>query len=507
MLLAHPGIREAAVVVWEDGQSGEGRLTGYIVPDDDHVNRVFVELEDERNRLQKWRKALDLALFGKAAKSAQPRFDTAGWNSIYARKPIPAEEMQEWVDNTVSEIESLHPKQILEIGCGTGLLLLRIAPRSERYVAMDFSAAVLKKLKQHMEALGGAWDAVTLLERSAENFDGFVENSFDTVIINSVVQYFPNFTYLTRVLEEAVRVVRPGGKIFVGDVRNFTLLEAYAVSIELYHAPPLMRLGELRERVRHRIRFEEQLLVAPAFFRALRQRFPKISGVEIHPKRGRFDNEMTHFRYNAILNLGTQPEKVLEPAWQDWADQKLTLESIAGRLKEHRPEILAIKRIPNGRVERDLDALEILASSEASGMVGTFKESLEKLEHRGINPQEFWALGEELGYHVDLSWAASRPDGSYDVVFRRDTDGKLAQLAIEWPQAPARFENLAQYASSPGRAVLHEKLIEQLLDYSKEHLPEGMVPSAFIALDSLPLTADGAVNLDALPPPQVLLES
>ena len=129
-LRALPGVREVAVVVWEDEKPGKERLTGYVVLDDDHVDQISRGAENERRRLQKWRKTYDLTQFGKEAKSSQPGFDIAGWNSSYTRNPIPAEEMREWVDITVSEITSFHPAQILELGCGTGLLLLRIAPRS-----------------------------------------------------------------------------------------------------------------------------------------------------------------------------------------------------------------------------------------------------------------------------------------------------------------------------------------------------------------------------------------
>ncbi len=502
-LRALPGVREVAVVVWEDEKPGKERLTGYVVLDDDHVDHISRGAENERRRLQKWRKTYDLTQFGKEAKSSQPGFDIAGWNSSYTRNPIPAEEMREWVDITVSEITSFHPAQILELGCGTGLLLLRIAPRCERYVAIDFAPAVLQKLKKQMEALGGVWNAVTVLERPADNFDGLAENSFDTVIINSTAQYFPNITYLTRILENAVRVAKPGGRIFVGDLRNLALLEPYALSIELYQSPPSMSLGELRERVRHRIRFEEQLVISPAFFLALRQRLLKISSVEIRPKRGHFDNEMTRFRYDAILHLGAGPDKCFEPSWQDWAEQRLTFELMAGLLEKQRSDILALARIPNGRIERDVEAVARLSDSETSGTVGDFKV-LEELEHRGVDPQKMWTLGEELDYHLDISWAASRPDGSYDVVFRRGADSELVRPAMAWPQAPAVCENLAQYANSPGRAVLREKLIEQLLDYSRRNFPENMAPAAFIALDTLPLTSDGSLNVDALPPPHAL---
>ena len=43
------------------------------------------------------------------------------------------------------------------------------------------------------------------------------DKSFDTVIINSVVQYFPSLEYLTKVLDGAIKATKPGGAIFVGD--------------------------------------------------------------------------------------------------------------------------------------------------------------------------------------------------------------------------------------------------------------------------------------------------
>ena len=57
-----------------------------------------------------------------------PTFDTSGWNDSYTGEPIPPTQMREWVDGTVARIRGLAPRRVLEIGCGTGLLLFRVAP-------------------------------------------------------------------------------------------------------------------------------------------------------------------------------------------------------------------------------------------------------------------------------------------------------------------------------------------------------------------------------------------
>jgi SAM-dependent methyltransferase len=76
-----------------------------------------------------------------------PTFNTIGWNSSYTGRPIPEAEMQEWMESTVERILSLHPRRVLEIGCGTGLLLFRFAPRCTQYYGTDFSQAALRSLR------------------------------------------------------------------------------------------------------------------------------------------------------------------------------------------------------------------------------------------------------------------------------------------------------------------------------------------------------------------------
>src|SRR6516225_3027496 len=127
ILSTHPGVRNAAVVLMEDYGARDARLIAYAVPDDDYLGRVLAGGEAERKRVQTWRKTFDLSQFGKQASLSSPGFNTAGWNSSYTRRPIPAEHMREWVELTVQELRAFHPQEILEVGCGTGLLLLRLA--------------------------------------------------------------------------------------------------------------------------------------------------------------------------------------------------------------------------------------------------------------------------------------------------------------------------------------------------------------------------------------------
>src|SRR5262249_54824580 len=149
------------------------------------------------------------------------------------------------------------------------------------------STIALKEARQLADSRGLA--QVELFERTADDFSDLAAGGFDLVILNSEVQYFPDVVYLRRVLDGAIRVGGEGGHIFVGDVRSLTLLEAFAASIELERAEDQLARAEMRERVRRRVRQEQELLISPDFFAALGG---SIRAAEVEPKRGWAQNEL-----------------------------------------------------------------------------------------------------------------------------------------------------------------------------------------------------------------------
>jgi hypothetical protein len=280
---------------------------------------------------------------------------------------------------------------LLEIGCGTGLLLHRLAPATERYVGTDISPAAIALLTD--QAPGAE-----LLHREATDFGGFDTGAFDTVVINSVVQYFPSAAYLLDVVAGAVDVTADGGSVFVGDVRSLALLEAFHASVELFQTNDDAGREELLERVRRRVDLEEQLVLDPRFFLALRDRFDRVSRVEIVPHRGRTENELTKYRYDAILRVGGETAGA-EPAWTDWAAERPALDAIRARL-QGRPDGLALAGVPNGRVARDVEIVEQLGRADGPERAGVLREVSGA---GGLHVDDLCALGAELGYRVELS--------------------------------------------------------------------------------------------------------
>jgi len=115
---------------------------------------------------------------------------------------------------------------VLEIGCGSGLLLPRIAPDRRSYLGLDFSSAALERLRATVAAHPDLAGKVTLRQGEADNLSAVADHSVDLVILNSVVQYFPDLDYLLAVIREALRVCQPGDHLFLSDLRSLVLLPA-----------------------------------------------------------------------------------------------------------------------------------------------------------------------------------------------------------------------------------------------------------------------------------------
>jgi hypothetical protein len=337
-----------------------------------------------------------------------------------------------------------------------------------------------------MQQMNGSWGAVELLERPADNFDGLPEASFDTVVINSVTHYFPNILYLAKVMDGAARVLKPGGHIFVGDVRSLPLLEAYATSVELFQAANEMELAELRERVARRINQEEQLVISPAFFRELAQRNPKLSGAEIRLKRGRSDNELTRFRYDVVLHASSKEDRNTKLEWSDWRAAEEGIEEIQRRLKDEKPASVAIAGIRNARIEKDIAALARLSSADVKGTVGQMKGELDKAAPSGLRPEDICSAGEAAGYGVQLSWTSCQPDGRYDAFLWRSDGSAEKPKPLIWPQPSSTGAEFTKYTNVPGQSVFRERLVQNLLSYCKENLPEDLVPGTLIVVEALP---------------------
>lgn len=481
-LARDPAVREAVVIA--HGPTLESRrLVAFVSPDPDAG--APSDAAAETDWVSRWRTLYE-DTYGRAERPADPSFDLAGWNSSYTGEPIEAEAMREWLDATVDRIRALRPNRALEIGCGTGLILARVAPDCDFYQGVDLSEQVVERLRRDIG--GAAAPARIGLRAGPAHLAIRPGETYDTVILNSVIQYFPSVDYLLAVLERAIDALPAGGHVFLGDVRNLALLEAFHASVAAHRAKPGTPDAVLCAETAWRVETENELCLDPRFFGALAARWPRVGSARVLPKRGTADNELTRYRYDVVLTVtgertaddGPGTGAGGAPPERDWQAEGLDSDALDELLGAQRPDRLVLRGIPDARLAGDLRLLARLSGAAPDAV------------RPGVAPDELCRLAGRHGYEAEPSWAEGRPDGSYDLLLhRRGTPPAVLPPVVTATEphhlATAPLWRPAALAALPG--------IESRL---AERLPGPLLPARYVVLRRIPLNANGKVDRAAL---------
>jgi amino acid adenylation domain-containing protein len=492
-LCEHQRVAEAVASAVQKGE--DKKLLAYVVPAPDQDQDLRADPEQELT--SRWRTVWDETYVNTVGSPGS--FNIVGWNSSYSDEPIPASEMRQWVDQTVERALSFKPRRVLEIGCGTGLILLRVAPFCRHYVGTDFSKVALDQLSRELRTAPDKYGHVRLYERMALELAD-LEGPFDLVILNSIVQYFPSLEYLTQVVRNAVHLTDPTGALLIGDVRSLPLLRAFHTSVELNQAPGTLPIDMLDARIEKRVSEENELVIDPIVFHEFA---PEITQVTVDLKRGPEINELTQFRYDVTLRR-QRADKIATPEqWLDWSSSDLSLFGLEKILVAEAPPVVGITGIPNARTSASLKAAELIGTQSCKS-VAELRQVLQQAVDAAIDPETLWRLGKRLGYDVSIGLLGSGGDGFYDTIFRRVEAGSPL-LFFGFPSNAGRSSgNVNQRVTNPTSGVMAQNLVAELRGYLQRRLPQHLVPASIVLLDSLPRTPNGKIDRRSLPDPDTI---
>ncbi len=224
--------------------------------------------------------------------------ESSGWINSYTNKPFNRLEMDELVRNVVAKISTNLNKDttILEIGSGSGLIAKEIAPKVSKYICADISDIVLKKSKQIFQHEG--INNVEFLQIDNNNaFD--LKDKVDVVIINSVVQFYINYSELEKVISHCLDKVNEGGIVFIGDIRDPELRDSFYESLlqESESGIDKSRVNAIALKKS----LDKDLYVNKKFFIELSKKDTRVKSVELSNKIGKLKNELSLYRYDVVI--------------------------------------------------------------------------------------------------------------------------------------------------------------------------------------------------------------
>lgn len=183
-----------------------------------------------------------------------------GWKSAFTGKALPSDAMAAFGENARRKTAPLLASggSVLEIGCASGFTMRHVAPQAGLYIATDISRRNVERVDAWAHEHG--LKQVTTRQLAAHDIDVFPPASFDLIVLNSVIENFPGFSYLRQVLNKALAVLKPGGAIFAGSIWDLDRRDAYIDDLRAFAR------DHAGEGLKTLLDFSEDLFVPRAFF-------------------------------------------------------------------------------------------------------------------------------------------------------------------------------------------------------------------------------------------------
>jgi amino acid adenylation domain-containing protein/thioester reductase-like protein len=544
-LCAHPEVGAAAVITRPRGDLTE--LAAFVEP----ARRGAPGAET----LEQWRLVWDETFSSARERTDEPQ----SYGDSYTGEPHSEASIHQLTQNIVIKALADRPRKVLEVGCGHGPLIERLLPEVDEYWAVDFSPAAIEILetrtRTHTPALARRLHTrVCAADQIAAALDA---RDFDLVLCNSVVQYFPDPTYFFTFLADMLSLVRPGGRVLLGDLRDGALLEVS------HHSIARARLGldaavvtdDLCAALDRRLARESELL----YQKRLWPRFAEILGedaeqVVVELKDGEISDEFTRFRYDVAVRRSGGPSVAVRPelpaldsrSTPSIDDLLALLEGsggfrVLGLLDEWaHPEVLALARFaeaasddgisPPGAERARIRGRELGAALTATRHVVAvdWRARLQSLRARlGSRPLHVRRLArldvmrpdlalssesrlspaadprrptEELPHAFDFEVTLAAPHQPLIATSPRASQEDRDEAAALRQRVLSRSAALHGFLHQPDRRLTGAGggLRERLREHLTRHLPTYMVPAAIEVLELLPTSPNGKLDRHAL---------
>ncbi len=478
-LMQHKGIQTCAVIMKERSDE-HGHLTGnkYLVVF--YVKKIDLISLDTEDYVKSWEVVYQSRYSSLDINNFKKNID--GWISSYTGKMIESEQLLEWVDNTVARIKQLKPKIVLEIGSGSGLILFNLLDSCQYYYATDFSKNVIDYTNKVIQK-NGCTDKVSAIACAADQLPYKVlDRNYDTVIINSVVQYFPSIEYLEKVIMNAISNMKHSGKIFLGDIRDYRLLKCFHYSVQAFKQEKITKA-----KIDYFSIKDKELLVSPEYFIHLKEINPdNIFYVELLPKDGLANNEMNNYRYDVILHIRKNEEPKREVFFVNELDFFKIHDFKSYIFSKLNSEYICIK-YPNSRILKDYIAYDEICNNNSKITLSDVNNILSIREIVDFSNSKDMAVKFFIDIHDPLYLNI--------ILFKKDF--------LSYENIFISYNQVVQSLSISSKPVEILRLLEnqfasELKEFLSTKLPSYMIPKHYVPLEKMPLNNNGKLDRKSL---------
>ncbi len=148
------------------------------------------------------------------------------------------------IDSIVDQLELTDDCKILEVGCASGFIAYGLAGKVSKYVGVDLAKPALSVARR-----------LPLANAEFTEADGaklpFPDNSFDAVLCYDVFTNFPDWAIGESVVNEMLRVLRPGKRALVGSIPDVEVKAEFEEKVREVGAHLFEKYGEMPVRPVH----------------------------------------------------------------------------------------------------------------------------------------------------------------------------------------------------------------------------------------------------------------
>lgn len=156
-------------------------------------------------------------------------------------RPFSEAQWQALACDVVNKLSLTENHRLLDVGCGSGLLLSHLSPFCKTIHGVDYSDEMVRKAKILLPQ--GSFH-----QSEASKLD-FENGQFDRVLSYSIFHYFPSYEYALQTIKELIRVTEKDGIVLVGDLLDASFEEEIKSRSDLKYEqtiPHIHRYSEWR---------------------------------------------------------------------------------------------------------------------------------------------------------------------------------------------------------------------------------------------------------------------